>query len=91
MIKQFEELEERLSKLPTAEQELWVSHFLEELQSTTVGKDIANESTEMWIGGQKPSTIDIAEAIENLTKLSKSNRLGHNLSLKEMINEGRHR
>ena len=89
MTELLQELKQKLSTLPQEKQAHWVSHFLKELSAeiSEVNGNVEDEG--QWIGGRKPTPKEVSEAIEKLTQLSKGNILGKDVTLKELINEGR--
>jgi hypothetical protein len=42
-----------------------------------------------WIGGRKPTPEEVSDAIERIEQLSKGNILGDDITVKDLINEGR--
>lgn len=89
MTELFQELERKLAALPQEKQEEWVSHFLDELNLEI---DDTNENTtddEQWIGGRRPTQEEIDDAVEKLKQFRKGKTLGDELTLKDLINEGR--
>jgi hypothetical protein len=42
-----------------------------------------------WIGGRKPSQEEIIQAADQIKLLREGNILGNDITLKELINEGR--
>lgn len=90
MMQLLQELERKLATLPEAKREQWVSHFLEELAAEDA-HDIEEKSAtgRKWIGGRKPSQKKIEEAIEHLQQFRKGKTLGDDVTLKDLINEGR--
>jgi hypothetical protein len=85
------ELERKLAQLPAEEQESWIAHFLEELATKDQLSEGDNQESEEdeWIGGRRPTQEEVSEAIRRIEQLSRGSILGNNLTLKELINEGR--
>jgi hypothetical protein len=89
MTELLQELERKLAALPEEKQEQWVSHFLEELDAQTHDTNENTFGEWQWIGGRKPTQEEIVEAIEKIRQLSEGNILGDDITIKELINEGR--
>jgi hypothetical protein len=91
MTELLQELERKLAKLPEEEQEQWLSHFLKELslEAFETNGDAADEDEGEWIGSRRPTQEEISEAIEQLTQFSKGRILGKDVTIKDLINEGR--
>lgn len=89
MTKLFQELERKLATLPQEKQEEWVSHFLDELSSDESDNHASPSDGRQWIGGRRPTQKEVEEAIDAITELSKDNILGDDLTLKDLINDGR--
>jgi hypothetical protein len=87
VIERLQELERKLANLPEEKQEQWVSHFLNELSLEDTSNNTSGER--QWIGGRRPTQEEVEEAIDTITELSKGNILGDDLTLKDLINEGR--
>ncbi len=88
MAQRLQELERKLATLPEAQQEQWISHFLDELATDAAVEAIVTDSHQ-WINGRKPSQKKVAEAVEQLRQLRVGKRLGDDLTTKELIDEGR--
>jgi hypothetical protein len=52
-------------------------------------KTVKKEFERQWIGGRKPTQEEISEAIEQLTQFNKGRILGKDVTIKDLINEGR--
>ena len=89
MTERFLELERKLATLPEEKREEWISHFLEELDLETaqINGDASDEGE--WIGGRKPTQDQVTRALEQLDRFSKGKILGEDVTLKDLINEGR--
>ena len=78
---------ERLSRLPEAQQERIAARILEHLDAEE--KEERWIADRQWIGGRKPSREEVVCAIEGMRELRKSISLGKDLTIRELINEGR--
>jgi hypothetical protein len=87
MTELLKELERKLAELPEEKQEMWVSRFLDQLLLEDMNEGDVGKGS--WIGGRKPTQEEISEAIKKIEQLSKGNILGDDLTLKDLINEGR--
>ena len=77
---------ERLSRLPEAVQEQYASRWLEELETE---KDPVSGNEAQWIGGRKPTPEEVTEAVRKIKETRKGRMLGEDLTIREMIEEGR--
>ena len=77
---------ERLSRLPEAVQEKYASRWLEELNN---GDHPASGNETQWIGGRKPTPEEVTEAVRKIKESRKGRILGEDLTIREMIEEGR--
>ncbi len=77
---------ERLSRLPEAVQEKYASRWLEELEN---GDHPASGNETQWIGGRKPTPEEVTEAVRKIKESRKGCILGEDLTIREMIEEGR--
>ena len=77
---------ERLSRLPEAVQEKYASRWLEELETE---KDPARGNEAQWIGGRKPTPEEVTEAVRKIKESRKGRILGDDLTIREMMEEGR--
>jgi hypothetical protein len=73
--------------LPAAEQAQWITHFLQELHAQT--DDTSADAGATWIAGRTPSPRDVSVAIDHLRQFRKGKVLGNDLSLRDLIDEGR--
>ena len=89
MMELLQELERKLATLPEEDQKRWISHFIEELTQGANNPKPDTKREHNWIGGHKPTQEEIVEAIEKINQLSKGNILGDDITLKDLINEGR--
>jgi hypothetical protein len=77
---------ERLSRLPEAVQEKYASRWLEELDDED--HPVSGNETQ-WIGGRKPTPEEATEAVRKIKKARKGRTLGGELTIRDMIEEGR--
>ena len=77
---------ERLSQLPEAQQERIAARILKQLEAEENESWIADRQ---WIGGRKPARDDVIGAINGMKELRKGITLGDDLTIRELINEGR--
>ena len=89
MTERFKELERELAKLPEAKREQWVSHFLEELSANEEEANGEVAIQREWIGGRRPTQEEVDEAVTQLREFRKGKTLGDDITIKELINEGR--
>lgn len=94
MLPKLQELEQRLAALPAEEQSAWIARFLDQLQRQTNGgqtkapiesKPIKGE----WIGGRQPTPEEVAEAVAGLRRFREGNILGDDITIRELIDDGR--
>jgi len=78
---------ERLSRLPEAKQEQIAARILKQLKAEEEGASwIADRQ---WIGGRKPTREEVIRAIDGMRELRKGITLGDDLTIRDLINEGR--
>ena len=78
---------ERLSRLPDAKQERMAARILKQLEAEEEGASwIADRQ---WIGGRKPTREEVIRAIDGMRELRKGITLGNDLTIRDLINEGR--
>ena len=77
---------ERLSRLPEADQDKYASRWLKELENDSPP---VSESEPQWLGGRKPTQEEVTEAVRRIKEARKGRRLGKDLTIREMIEEGR--
>lgn len=83
------ELEQRLARLPVEEQSAWIARFLDQLErQTNVGQARASIEGE-WIGGRQPTPEEVAEAVASLRRFREGNILGDDITIRELIDDGR--
>jgi hypothetical protein len=89
MTELLQKLARELAKLPEDEQDRWISHFLSELSLKEHESNTSATNKREWIGGRKPTREEVAKAIEGLREFRKGKILGDDITIKELINEGR--
>ena len=77
---------ERLSQLPGPVQERYASRWLEELENEEATSPLGESK---WIGGRQPTPEETAEAVQRIKETRKGRILGEDLTIREMIEEGR--
>ncbi len=78
---------ERLSRLPEEKQERIVARILEALEAEEKTKPWAADRH--WVGGRKPTKEETVQAIDRWRELRKGITLGDDLTIRDLINEGR--
>ena len=74
---------EKAEKLPDAEQDKIAALVLGAIEKET---RIADRH---WIGGRKPTREEVVRAIDGMRELRKGITLGDDLTIRELIDEGR--
>ena len=78
---------ERLSRLPDTKQERVAARILKQLEAEE--EEASWIADRQWIGGRKPTREEIIGAIDGMKELRKGITLGDDLTIRELINEGR--
>ena len=77
---------EQLSRLPDAKQERIAVRILKQLKVEEEESWIADRQ---WMGGRRPTREEVIRAIDGMRALRKGITLGDDLTIRELINEGR--
>ncbi len=78
---------ERLSRLPEEKQDAFAARILETLEAEE--KNSPWVADRHWVGGRKPTKEEVARTIDRWRELRKDITLGDDLTIHDLINEGR--
>jgi hypothetical protein len=89
MTELFEKLKAKLATLPEEEQRRWILRFLEELARGERSSSEPQTFVKGWIGGSEATFAETMDAGKRLQEFRKGITLSDDITIKELINEGR--